>query len=278
MLYLVEPCLVCCPRRETYYAPAGFIGAPWHTCRGDVLNLLLVDDDERLTHFLSKGLTARGFAVHVEHDGLAGEEAACVGDYDALIVDLILPRLNGYELVRNLRVQSIWTPAIVLSSKDGEYDQLDAYELGVDDYLVKPISLDLLTAHVRAHVRRRQLSGDAGVLAWNDVVLDPFRGTLARGGREVEVTSREFALIHFLMRSGGRIATKSEILENVWGTDFLGGPNVVEVYVGYVRRKLDVPGRPSFVETVRGRGYRLSGYSGEPAGRSAGSPPCDADG
>ena len=211
----------------------------------------MVDDERGLTHALQRGLAAEGFAVDVAHDGEAGLQLATDGDYDAIVLDIMLPRRNGYDVVRTLRERDVWSPVLMLSAKDGEYDIADGLDLGADDYLTKPFAFVVLVARLRALVRRPAEARPA-VLTAGDVVLDPAARTVAVAGAPVALTVRELALLEYLMRHRGRVVGKVELRDHVWdgaGEDV----NVVEVYVGYLRRKL---GR-GVVETVRGAGYRV---------------------
>jgi len=217
------------------------------------VRVLVVDDERGLTRALHRGLTAEGFAVDVAFDGVTGLERASDHEYDAIVLDVMLPRLNGYDVVTSLRARGITTPVLMLSAKDGEYDVADGLDVGADDYLTKPFSFVVLVARLRA-LLRRPARVDAPVLAVRDLVLDPSARTLTRAGEPVTLTVRELALLEYLMRNSDRVVGKVELRDHVWdgtGEDV----NVVEVYVGYLRRKL---GRDA-VATVRGAGYRVAG-------------------
>jgi two-component system, OmpR family, response regulator len=216
------------------------------------VRLLLVEDEARLATALQRGLQAEGFVVDVAGDGAAGLELARHGGYDAMILDVMLPRLSGYRVVRQLRAEEQWLPVLMLSAKDGEYDQADGLDCGADDYLTKPFSYVVLLARLRALLRRGAPERPA-VLAAGDVTLDPAQRRVTRAGAEVGLTSREYALLEYLMRRQGEVVSKTELLDHVWDASIETAPNVVEVYVGYLRRKI---GR-DLVETVRGAGYRL---------------------
>lgn len=220
------------------------------------MRILLVEDEERLAAAIARGLQAEGFEVDVVHDGADGLWRAREGTYAALILDILLPAMNGYEICRTLRADGVWTPIMMLTAKDGEYDEVEAFELGADDFLSKPFSFPVLVARLRSLVRR----GDRvrpDRLVVDDLALDPAARSCERGGDRIDLTPREFALLEVLMRQAGDVVSKRELLDAVWGMDFDGDPNVVEVYMGYLRRKLDKPyGRTTF-ETVRGAGYRL---------------------
>jgi DNA-binding response OmpR family regulator len=216
------------------------------------MRLLLVEDEARLAHALRRGLVADGFAVEVAGDGASGLELARHGDFDAVLLDVMLPRVSGYDVVRTLRTEENWVPVLMLSAKDGEHDQADGLDYGADDYLTKPFSYVVLLARLRALLRRAPQARPA-VLAAGDVRLDPATREVTVGGEPVTLTPREFGLLEYLLRHPGRVVTKIEILDHVWDAAADVNPNAVEVYVGYLRRKL---GR-HLVGTVRGVGYRL---------------------
>jgi DNA-binding response OmpR family regulator len=230
------------------------------------VRLLVVDDEERLSAAMRRGLTREGFAVDVAATGPQALELAADGEYDVILLDLMLPGLSGYEVARRLRARGDWTPILVVSAKDGEYDEADALDYGADDFLAKPFSFVVLLARLRALVRRGRAPRPA-VLVAGDLELDPASRRVTLGGEEVELTRREFRLLEYLMAHAGRTVTKTELLEHVWDSGPDGDPNVVQVYVGYLRRKLGA----DVVVTVRGSGYRLdedsaaaSTDSGEP--------------
>ncbi|MBQ0994391.1 response regulator transcription factor [Micromonospora sp. H61] len=217
------------------------------------MRVLVVEDEARLAAALQRGLQAEGFAVDVAATGPAGLDAARHGGYDAMILDVMLPGLSGYELVRRLRAEQHWLPVLMLSAKDGEYDQADGLDCGADDYLTKPFSYVVLLARLRALLRRGTPERPT-VLAVGDLRLDPARRRVTRADAEVALTAREFALLDYLMRRPGQVISKVELLDHVWDASLETAPNAVEVYVGYLRRKL---GRDR-LETVRGAGYRLA--------------------
>jgi len=215
------------------------------------VRVLLVDDEVGLVRALRRGLTAEGFTVDAAHDGETGLAMAVDGEYDVLVVDVMLPRRNGYDVVRALRTHDVWTPVLMLSAKDGEHDVADGLDVGADDYLTKPFSFVVLVARLRALVRR-PVAPRPAVLRAGTLTLDPASRQVTRDGHVVDLTARETALLEYLLRHGDRVVGKIELLDHVFDT---GGedPNVVEVYVGYLRRKL---GRAA-VTTVRGAGYRV---------------------
>jgi two-component system OmpR family response regulator len=217
------------------------------------VRLLVVEDEARLAAALQRGLQAEGFAVDVAGDGLDGLELARYGGYDAMILDVMLPRLSGYRLVRQLRAEQRWLPVLMLSAKDGEYDQADGLDCGADDYLTKPFSYVVLLARLRA-LLRRGVPERPVVLRHGDIELDPARRRVTVAGAEVSLTAREFTLLEYLLRHAGEVVSKIELLNHVWDAALDTAPNAVEVYVGYLRRKI---GRER-LETVRGAGYRLA--------------------
>lgn len=225
-------------------------------CCTGVVRILLVEDEARLAETVRRGLVAEGFVVDVEHDGADGLAAATTGDYDVVVLDIMLPGLSGYQVVRELRAQQVWTPVLMLSAKDGEYDMADAFDIGADDYLTKPFSFVVLVARLRALLRRGAPARPT-VLTAGTLSLDPARRRVTRGDTVLTLTPREFGLLQFLMRHQGDVVTKSEILRSVWDSNYTGDENVVEVYIGYLRRKIDAPFGVATIETVRGAGYRL---------------------
>jgi two-component system OmpR family response regulator len=220
--------------------------------------VLLVEDEVHLANAISDGLTAEGFDVDAVHDGTDGLWRAREGSYDAIVLDVLLPGMNGYRVCKTLREEGVWTPILILTAKDGEYDEAEALDTGADDFLSKPFSFVVLLARLRALFRRGAPPRPA-VLALGPLRLDPATHKVMHGATEVNLTSREFSLLEYLMRRDGNVASKPEILDHVWGMDFGGDPNVVEVYIGYLRRKLDQPFETNLIRTVRGAGYRLSG-------------------
>ncbi len=216
------------------------------------MRLLVVEDEIRMAGALQRGLQAEGFAVDVAGDGPTGLELARHGGYDAVILDIMLPGLSGYRVVSALRAEKNWVPVLMLSAKDGEYDQADGLDCGADDYLTKPFSYVVLVARLRALLRRGAPERPS-VLSVGELTLDPARRRVTSGGEEIVLTAREYALLEYLMRRPGQVVSKTELLDHVWDASIDTAPNAVEVYVGYLRRKL---GR-DVLETVRGAGYRL---------------------
>ncbi|MFU8871655.1 response regulator transcription factor [Micromonospora sp. SL4-19] len=225
------------------------------------MRVLVVEDEKALAEVIRAGLTDEGFAVDVQHTGPDGLWAASEHPYDVVVLDIMLPGLSGYEVCRQLRSRGVWTPVLMLTAKEGEYDQADALDLGADDYLTKPFSFVVLVARLRALVRRGAPARPV-VMAAGDLTVDPARRLVTRAGQPVRVTAREFALLEFLMRHRGDVVSKTQIIENVWDVHFDGDPNIVEVYIGYLRRKIDQPFGRAAIQTERGMGYRLAADGG----------------
>ncbi len=221
------------------------------------MRLLIIEDEARMATALQRGLIAEGFTVELALNGPDGLHMARESSYDAIICDIMLPGLSGYRIIEALRAEQNWVPVVVLSAKDGEYDEADALDLGADDYLVKPFSFVVLLARLRS-VLRRGVRPRPAILACGDLTLDPAARSVHRGEVEVDLTPREFALLEFLMRRAGEAVSKSDILHHVWDAHYEGDANVIEVYVGYLRRKIDQPFDRHALQTVRGAGYRLA--------------------
>ena len=220
------------------------------------MRVLVVEDEKRLASGLRKGLEAEGFAVDVALDGTDGLWLAREHSYDAILLDIMLPGVNGFRVCSTLREEGNWTPILMLTAKDGEWDQAEALDSGADDYLTKPFSYVVLLARLRALVRRGAPARPV-VLAAGDLTLDPATRRVERGGIPIELTAREFSVLEFLLRQRGDVVSKGEILDHVWDYEFEGDPNIVEVYVRRLRRKVDQRFGRTSIETVRGAGYRL---------------------
>jgi two-component system, OmpR family, response regulator len=220
------------------------------------VRILVVDDEVALAELIARGLQAEGYTVDVLHDGLDALWQAQQMDYAAIVLDLMLPGRNGFAVCRDLRAAGVWTPILVLTAKDGDLDEAEALDTGADDYLRKPFSLVVLLARLRLMIQRgavpRQRTITVGALT-----IDPgrFSCKVAPCERDLELTRREFAVLELLARRHPDVVSKGALLDAVWGLDFQGDPNIVEVYIGYLRRKL---GRDT-VRTVRGLGYQLRG-------------------
>jgi two-component system, OmpR family, response regulator len=222
------------------------------------VRVLLVEDEQSLSATLTKGLRAEGIVVVAADNGVEGLHAATEDPFDVVVLDIMLPGHSGYEVLRRLRAQGVWTPVLMLTAKDGEYDQVDAFDLGADDYLTKPFAFTVLVARLRALVRRgapeRPVVLTAGTLS-----LDPGRRTVDREGTPIVLTAREFGVLEYFMRNKDMVVSKADVLRNVWDEFYDGPDNLVEVYVGYLRRKIDTPFGTSSIETLRGVGYRFLG-------------------
>jgi two-component system OmpR family response regulator len=220
------------------------------------MRVLLVEDEVRMARALSRGLAAEGFTVDIVHDGVDGLWRARENTYDVIVLDIMLPGMNGYKIVEAIRADEIWTPILMLTAKDGDYDQTDAFDLGADDYLTKPFSFIVLVARLRALIRRGAPERPV-ILKAGDLTLDPARHVVNRAGVELELTPREFGLLLFLIQHKGQVVTKTQILEGVWDANYDGELNILEVYISYLRRKVDQPFDRPLIKTVRGVGYRL---------------------
>ncbi|MFI0355897.1 response regulator transcription factor [Actinomadura sp. 9N407] len=222
------------------------------------MRLLIVEDEKRLATSLAGGLAAEGFAVEVVHDGLSGLRRALDGEYDLIVLDIMLPGMNGYRVCAELRAAGDDTPILMLTAKDGEYDEAEGLDTGADDYLTKPFSYVVLVARIRALLRRRARGGGLPAITVGDLTVDPGARRALRGDAEVELTAKEFAVLEYLALNAGQVISKAQIMEHVWDFAYDGDPNIVEVYVSALRRKLDAPFGRRSIQTVRGAGYRLA--------------------
>ncbi len=220
------------------------------------MRALIVDDEVRLAAHLKRGLEAEGFAVDVAGTGTDGLWLATEQPYDIIVLDIMLPGMNGYRVCEELRRAGNWTPILMLTAKDGEYDEAEALDTGADDYLSKPFSFVVLVARIRALLRRGKTERPA-VLRVGNLSLDPSSHRAEHAGEEIQLTPTEFSLLEYLMRHPGEVLSKTDILGHVWDWEFDGPQNIVEVYVGYLRRKLASPSGSARIATVRGAGYRL---------------------
>ena len=221
---------------------------------GEDVKILIVEDEKKLAKFLKKGLQEEGYTVDAVHDGEDGLSMATGKEYDLVILDIYVPKLDGFAVLKRLRQQGATTPVLLLTVRATIEDKVLGLDLGADDYLTKPFAFEELLARVRALMRRRA-SLDDPVLRFADLVLDPVRRTVMRGTRKIELTSKEFALLEYFMRNIDRVATRTMITEHVWNYDFDTGTNVVDVYVNYLRKKVDADPNARLIHTVRGVGY-----------------------
>jgi two-component system OmpR family response regulator len=218
------------------------------------MRLLLVEDDSKLARSLSKGLRSEGYAVDVVGDGERALFNAGVWDYDAILLDVLLPGDDGFEVCRALRERGQWAPVLMLTARGGVDDRVTGLDSGADDYLAKPFDLRELLARVRALVRRRPSERPARIEV-GDLMVDPAAHEVTRAGTAVALTAREFALIHFLASNAGQVVTRATLLEHVWDANYMGSTNIVDVYVVQLRKKLEDPFRRPLIRTVRGVGF-----------------------
>jgi two-component system, OmpR family, response regulator len=221
------------------------------------MRVLVVEDEPRLATSLRTGLEAEGFAVDVAPDGGEALWFARENEYDAILLDIMLPVLNGYKVCETLRAEKNWTPILMLTAKDGMWDQVEALDTGADDYVTKPFSFEILLARLRSLLRRGAHERPTRLVV-GDLVLDPASRRASRGEVQLTLTSRELSLLEFLMRRQGDVVSRQQILAHVWDYNFEGDPNIIEVYIARLRRKIDRPFGRESIETVRGSGYRLT--------------------
>jgi DNA-binding response OmpR family regulator len=223
--------------------------------------VLIVEDEAKIAAAVRRGLEAEDFAVDVANTGTDGLWMATENPYDVIVLDILLPGMSGFEVCRKLREAGNWSPILMLTAKSGDYDQAEALDTGADDYLTKPFSFVVLLARIRALLRRSGRS-ERVVYTAGDVTLDPVAHRCSRGDVDVPLTAREFSVLEYLMRRADEVVTKAEILDNVWDFAFEGDPNIVEVYIRHLRKKLDEPFDRHLIQTIRGAGYRLDGKGG----------------
>lgn len=227
-------------------------------CGADAAMRILVAEDERkVAAFIRQGLEEEGHTVEVAGDGATAFDLAAAGPpYDLIVLDLMLPARDGFSVLKGLREHGVHTPVLVLTARDSVDDKVAGLDLGADDYLTKPFAFEEFLARVRALLRRSGAPRPP-VLRVADLALDPATREVTRGGRRIALTAREYALLEYFMRNPGRVLTRPLIAEHVWGIDFDTESNIIDVYVGYLRRKIDVEGEPRLLHTVRGAGYTL---------------------
>ena len=224
----------------------------------DRRRVLVIEDDHDLSRAVANLLGDEGFVVEQRYDGESGFAEALKGDYQVIVLDIMLPRRNGFSVCQDLRNAGVETPLLMLTAKEGELDEVEGFEVGADDFLHKPFERSILIARINALLRRSE-RGRPQQLSVGTVTLDPLRRTVESSRRLVTLTPREFALLEYLMVHAGQALAKTQILDAVWGRDFNGDPNIVEMYIGYLRRKIDSPTEPSIIRTVRGVGYCARG-------------------
>jgi two-component system, OmpR family, response regulator len=221
------------------------------------MRVLVVEDEPRLATSLRTGLEAEGFAVDVAPDGGEALWFARENEYDAILLDIMLPVLNGYKVCETLRAEKNWTPILMLTAKDGMWDEVEALDTGADDYVTKPFSFEILLARLRSLLRRGAHERPTRLVV-GDLVLDPASRRASRGEVQLTLTSRELSRLEFMMRRQGDVVSRQQILAHVWDYNFEGDPNIIEVYIARLRRKIDRPFGRESIETVRGSGYRLT--------------------
>ena len=226
------------------------------------MRVLVVEDEPGIAQFIRQGLREAGYAVDVAYDGEEGLDYVYVAEYDVLVLDILLPKLDGLDVLHALRARGVKTPVLLLTAKDTVEDRVRGLDSGADDYLVKPFAFPELVARLRALLRRPPLQIDP-VLHLGDLAMDTARREVRRGGRLIELSPREFTLLEYLMRHPRHVLTRTQLAEHVWNFDFFNDSNVVDVYIGYLRRKIDRGSDRPLLQTVRGVGYRLSDATDE---------------
>ena len=224
------------------------------------MRVLVVEDERKVASFIRRGLQEEGHAVEVAPDGDAALDLVLGDPYDLVVLDLMLPKRDGFAVLKALREERIGTPVLILTAREGVADKVTGLDLGADDYLTKPFAFEEFLARVRA-LLRRGTADRAPVLKLKDLTLDPATRKVTRAGHSIELTAREYALLEYFLRNAGRILTRPLIAEHVWGIDFDPESNIIDVYIGYVRRKLEEPGGERLLHTVRGAGYVLKAES-----------------
>jgi DNA-binding response OmpR family regulator len=236
-------------------------GASGRLGRLEAMRILVVEDERKVASFIRQGLEEEGYAVDVAPDGAAAVDLALGGTtYDLIVLDVMLPKQDGFAVLRALREHRMGAPVLMLTARDRVPDKITGLDLGADDYLTKPFAFEEFLARVRA-LLRRATAQRTPVLQLADLRLDPATRQVTRAGRTVTLTAREYALLEYFLRNAGRVLTRPMLAEHVWGIDFDPESNVIDVYVGYLRRKIDLPGEARLLHTTRGAGYVLRGES-----------------
>lgn len=221
------------------------------------MRILIVEDEAGVAGFLEQGLTEAGYVANVAHDGVDGLEYALAYEYDAIVLDIMLPKMNGLDVLREMRAKRVKAPVLLLTARDRVDDRVHGLDLGADDYLVKPFAFPELLARLRALLRRPPLQ-TGNLLSMDDLTMDIAQRQVRRAGKAIELSPREFSLLELLLRHPNQVLSRTQILEHVWNFDYYSDTNVVDVYIGYLRRKLDRDFDPPLIHTVRGVGFRLS--------------------
>ena len=221
------------------------------------MRILIVEDEPGVSQFIEQGLEESGYVVDVAQDGEEGLEYALGAEYDVIVLDIMLPKMNGLDVLREIRDHRLKYPVLLLTARDGLEDRVKGLDTGADDYLVKPFAFPELLARIRALLRRPPLQANP-VLKMADLEMDTAHREVRRGGKTIELSPREFSLLELLLRHPKQVLTRTQIIEHVWNFDFYSETNVVDVYIGYLRRKIDQGFDVQLLHTVRGVGYRLS--------------------
>lgn len=221
------------------------------------MRILIVEDEAGVAGFIQQGLNETGYVVDVARDGLDGLEYALAFDYDAIILDIMLPKMNGLDVLHEIRSKQVRSPILLLTARDGVDDRVQGLDIGADDYLVKPFAFPELLARIRALLRRPPLQ-TGNILSINNLEMDITKREVRRAGKLIELSPREFSLLELLLRHPNQVLTRTQIIEHVWNFNFFSDTNVVDVYIGYLRRKLESDLNPPLIHTVRGVGFRLS--------------------
>ena len=221
------------------------------------MRILVIEDEKKISDFIKRGLKEEGFAVDTSQDGENGLFLAKTNNYDLILLDLMLPKLNGITVCKKLREEKISSPIIMLTAKDAVKDKVTGLDAGADDYLTKPFAFEELLARVRAILRKKTEQKQATKLQVGDLLLDLTTHKVTRAGKEIELTTKEFSLLEYLMRNAGSVVTRTMISEHVWDIDFDTFTNVIDVYINYLRNKIDADSKKKLIQTIRGRGYIL---------------------
>lgn len=221
------------------------------------MRILVVEDEKGIVDFLVQGLKEANYSVDVASDGQAGLDDALCAPYDVVLLDVMLPKMNGFSVAREMRKAGIKTPVIMLTARDTVDDKIHGLDAGADDYLAKPFAFSELLARIRAVLRRPAMSAETVIRA-GGIELDMGRREVKRGGESIELSGREFSILEYFMRNAGQVLTRTQISEHIWNFDAYAGSNVVDVYIGYLRKKIDLDPEKSFIRTIRGIGYQFS--------------------
>lgn len=218
------------------------------------MRILVIEDEKKIADFIKRGLKEEGYAVDIAHDGEEGHFMAKTNEYDLILLDLMLPKMDGLEVCRALKKEGVHVPIIMLTAKDAVKDKVAGLDSGADDYLTKPFAFEELLARARA-IFRKKGSSVTEPIKIDDLVMDIITHKVTRAGKEIELTSKEYSLLEYLMRNEGKVVTRTMISEHVWDADFDTFTNVIDVYINYLRKKIDIGNRKKLIHTIRGRGY-----------------------